>query len=154
MVSTFSLTGALCSGIPGCMYGLFTDDFSFFAVAAASLALALVFAMAPPSSANTIKVGIVDCYSGPPSTYTNDVRDAFKMEAEKINAGGGILGRQIEVLTRDSKFKVDLGLAAAKELILREEVDILMGTINSSLALAISDLAKKETSNVRSCVAS
>ncbi len=55
-----------------------------------------------------------------------------------------MLGQQIEFVTRDSKFKVDLGLAAAKELVLREEVDILMGTINSSLALAISDLAKKE----------
>lgn len=95
-------------------------------------------------AAKAIKVGIVDCYSGPASTYTNDVRDAFKLATDKINAGGGVLGRNIEFVTRDSKFKVDLGLSAAKELILREEVDILMGTINSSLALAISNLAKKE----------
>ena len=94
--------------------------------------------------AETIKVGIVDCYSGPPSTYTNDVRDAFKLAVENINAQGGVLGRTIEFVTRDSKFKVDLGLAAAKELILRENVDILMGTINSSLALAISDMVRKE----------
>jgi hypothetical protein len=47
-------------------------------------------------------------------------------------------------LTRDSKFKVDIGLSAAKELIYRENVDILMGTINSALALAISDMCKKE----------
>ncbi|MFZ0130905.1 MAG: ABC transporter substrate-binding protein, partial [Desulfobacterales bacterium] len=81
-----------------------------------------------------IKVGIVDCYTGPASTYTNDVRDAFKLAADKINASGGVMGRNIEFVTRDSKFKVDLGLAAAKELILRENVDILMGTINSALA--------------------
>jgi branched-chain amino acid transport system substrate-binding protein len=72
------------------------------------------------------------------------VRDAFKMEVDKINAAGGILGRKIEVLTRDSKFKVDIGLSAAKELIYRENVDVLMGTINSALALAISDMCKKE----------
>ncbi|MBW2585131.1 MAG: ABC transporter substrate-binding protein, partial [Deltaproteobacteria bacterium] len=53
-------------------------------------------------------------------------------------------GRKIEVLTRDSKFKVDLGLSAAKELIYRENVDIMMGTINSALALAISNICKKE----------
>jgi len=47
-------------------------------------------------------------------------------------------------LTRDSKFKVDLGLSAAKELIYKENVDVLMGTINSALALAISDMCKKE----------
>lgn len=95
-------------------------------------------------AAKAIMVGIVDCYSGPPSTYTNDVRDAFKLATDKVNAKGGVLGRKIEFVTRDSKFKVDLGLSAAKELIMRKNVDILMGTINSSLALAISDLCKAE----------
>lgn len=95
-------------------------------------------------AAKTLKIGIVDCYSGPASTYTNDVRDAFKLEAEKINAAGGVCGRKIEIFTRDSKFKVDIGLAAAKELLYRKNVDILMGTINSALSLAISDMCKKE----------
>ncbi len=94
-------------------------------------------------AAKALKIGIVDCYSGPPSTYTNDVRDAFKLAVDKINASGA-LGRKIEFVTRDSKFKVDIGLSAAKELIMRENVDIMMGTINSGLALAISDLCKKE----------
>ncbi len=106
--------------------------------------LMLVSAGGAVHAAKVIKVGIVDCYSGPASTYTNDVRDAFKLATDKINAKGGILGRKIEFVTRDSKFKVDIGLSAAKELIMRAEVDILMGTINSSLALAISDLCKKE----------
>ncbi len=96
------------------------------------------------ADAKTLKVGIVDCYSGPPSTYTNDVRDAFNLAVQKQNEKGGILGRKIEVMTRDSKFKVDVGLSAAKELIMRKDVDIMMGTINSALALAISDLCKKE----------
>jgi branched-chain amino acid transport system substrate-binding protein len=111
-----------------------------------SLALVLVFSPMVNSAqaAKAIKIGIVDCYSGPPATYTNDVRDAFKLEVDKINATGGILGRKIDFTTRDSKFKVDIGLSAAKELIYRENVDILMGTINSALALAISDLVKKE----------
>lgn len=106
--------------------------------------IALVFTGLTANAAKTIKIGIVDCYSGPPSTYTNDVRDAFKLATDKVNAAGGVLERKIEFVTRDSKFKVDIGLSAAKELIMREEVDILMGTINSSLALAISDLARKE----------
>ena len=111
-----------------------------------SLVLALFFSPMVNSAqaAKSIKIGIVDCYSGPPATYTNDVRDAFKLEVDKINAAGGILGRKIVFTTRDSKFKVDIGLSAAKELIYRENVDILMGTINSALALAISDLVKKE----------
>ena len=115
--------------------------FAWFCV---TLAMALVLITAPAQAAKAIKIGIVDCYSGPPAAYTNDVRDAFKLEVDKINAAGGILGRKIDVLTRDSKFKVDLGLSAAKELIYRENVDIMMGTINSALALAISDMCKKE----------
>ncbi|CAB5084317.1 hypothetical protein D3OALGA1CA_4130 [Olavius algarvensis associated proteobacterium Delta 3] len=103
-----------------------------------------VLSATPALAKKPIKVGIVDCYSGPPSTYTNDVRDAFKMEIDKINAAGGVLGREITFVTRDSKFKVDIGLSAAKELIMRERVDILMGTINSALALAVSDLCRKE----------
>src|SRR5512136_705181 len=94
--------------------------------------------------ANTIKVGIVDTYSGPPATMSQDILDAFKMVVNEINAKGGVLGKKIEFVTRDEKFKPDIGLAMAKELVLKEEVDILMGTINSATALAVSDFAKTE----------
>ena len=95
-------------------------------------------------AANTIKVGIVDTYTGPATTFTNDVLDGFKLAVERINAQGGVLGKKIEYTTRDEKFKPDIGLAMAKELILKEKVDILMGTINSATTLAISDFVKKE----------
>ncbi|MDZ7760746.1 MAG: ABC transporter substrate-binding protein [Desulfovermiculus sp.] len=108
------------------------------------LFLAGLLLATPVWADDTIKVGIVDCYSGPPSTYTIDVRDAFIQEVEKVNSQGGVLGKKIEYTTRDSKFQVSTGLSAAKELIMRQDVDILMGTINSALALAISDLAKAE----------
>ncbi len=99
---------------------------------------------APAMAAGEIKVGIIDSYSGPPSTYTNDVLDGFKLAVDKINSKGGVLGKKITYVTRDDKFKVDLALSAAKELIMRENVDLLVGTINSAVALAVSDLAKKE----------
>jgi branched-chain amino acid transport system substrate-binding protein len=89
-------------------------------------------------------VGIVDTYTGPATTFTNDVLDGFKLAVTKINAQGGVLGKKIEYTTRDEKFKPDIGLAMAKELILKEKVDILMGTINSATTLAISDFVKKE----------
>jgi branched-chain amino acid transport system substrate-binding protein len=94
--------------------------------------------------AGTIKVGIIDTYTGPATAYTFDVLDGFKMTINKVNAKGGVLGKKIEFVTRDEKFKPDIGLAMAKELVLKENVDILMGTINSATALAVSDFAKKE----------
>ena len=91
-----------------------------------------------------IKVGIIDTYSGPPTTYTYDVRDAFKLAVDEMNAKGGVLGRKIEFTTRDDKFKVDICLSMAKELIMMEKVDILMGTINSAGTLAVSEYCKAE----------
>ena len=95
-------------------------------------------------AANTIKVGIVDTYSGPAGVFGVDMRDGFKMGVDAINAKGGVVGRKIEFVSRDEKFKPDIALSMAKELVMKEKVDILMGTISSASALAISDFAKKE----------
>jgi branched-chain amino acid transport system substrate-binding protein len=89
------------------------------------------------AQAKNIKVGIIDCYSGPPAMFGNDALNGFKMALKDINREG-VLGNKIVFLTRDTKFKVDLALNMAKELVLREDVDILVGTINSGAALAVS----------------
>jgi len=111
---------------------------------AVALFTILVMVLPAQSPARPIKVGIIDCYSGPATTFTYDVRDAFKCAIDEVNAKGGVLGRKIEFTTRDTKFKVDLGISVAKELIMRENVDILMGTISSSVALAVSQIVKNE----------
>jgi branched-chain amino acid transport system substrate-binding protein len=96
------------------------------------------------AQARNIKVGVIDCYSGPPAVFGKDALNGFKLALKEINANG-VLGNKIEFSTRDSKFKVDLGLNFAKELVMRENVDVLVGTINSGAALAISEaVAKKE----------
>jgi len=117
--------------------------YSFFALASVLL-LSVLCVCSVSQAANTIKVGIVDTYTGPATTFTNDVLDGFKLAVQKINASGGVLGKKIEFTTRDEKFKPDIGLAMAKELVLKEKVDILMGTINSATTLAISDFVRKE----------
>jgi branched-chain amino acid transport system substrate-binding protein len=106
--------------------------------------LLLLFSPGTSAAQGPIKVGIVDTYTGPATTYTYDVRDAFKLAIDEVNAKGGVVGRKIEFTTRDDKFKVDLALSAAKELVMNEKVDILMGTINSAGALAVSEYCKTE----------
>ena len=115
-----------------------------FALTTALLAALLLLYPAGAKAEPPIKVGIIDTYTGPPTTYTYDVRDAFKLAVDELNAKGGILGRKVEFTTRDDKFKVDIGLSMAKELVMNEKVDILMGTINSAGALAISEFCKTE----------
>ena len=116
------------------MFGLFT------------VILACMFLVHPVDvkAQAPIKVGIIDTYSGPPTTFTYDVRDAFKLAIDEINAKGGVLKKKIEFTTRDDKFKVDLALSMAKELVMDEKVDILMGTINSAATLAVSEYCKTE----------
>lgn len=90
------------------------------------------------------KIGVVDTYTGPATTYTEDVLDGIKLGAAHVNAKGGILGRKIEILRRDDKFKPDIALEMTKDLVMREKVDIVMGSTNSGGALAMSEFAKKE----------
>ncbi|RLA97918.1 MAG: amino acid ABC transporter substrate-binding protein [Deltaproteobacteria bacterium] len=110
-----------------------------------SVLIGSLLALAPVAWAGgkVIKVGIIDCYSGPPAVYAKDALNGFKLALKEINKKG-VLGRKIVFTTRDTKFKVDIGLSMAKELIMREKVDLLVGTISSSVALAVSDLARKE----------
>jgi branched-chain amino acid transport system substrate-binding protein len=108
------------------------------------LAVTIILHPAGARSQGPIKVGIIDTYSGPATTYTYDVRDAFKLAIDEINAKGGVLKRKIEFTTRDDKFKVDICLSMAKELVMMEKVDILMGTINSAATLAVSEYCKTE----------
>jgi branched-chain amino acid transport system substrate-binding protein len=96
-----------------------------------------------PEIARPIKVGIIDCYSGPPAVFANDALNGFKLALDEINKEG-VLGNKIEFTTRDTKFKVDIGLSMAKELVMRENVDILVGTISSAVAMAVSDFCKGE----------
>ena len=86
-----------------------------------------------PALAKNIQVGIIDCYSGPPAVYGEDALNGFKLALQEINKKG-VLGKKIEFTTRDTKFKVDIALNMAKELVLRRDVDVLVGTINSGAA--------------------
>jgi len=111
---------------------------------ALALLLSLIAGCAKPAPKGPIKVGIATCLSGPPAVFGNQNVNGFKLAVEEVNSKGGVLGRKIEVVTRDTKFKPDIAMSVAKELVMSEKVDVLAGTINSAAALAISDYCKTE----------
>jgi branched-chain amino acid transport system substrate-binding protein len=96
-----------------------------------------------PTIGRPIKVGVVDTYSGPPAVFGNDALNGFKLALNEINREG-VLGAKIEFVTRDEKFSPEIGLSMARELVLQEKVDALVGTINSATSLAISAFAKEQ----------
>jgi branched-chain amino acid transport system substrate-binding protein len=116
---------------------------SWLVLAAAAICVATMLVPGAVEARN-IKVGIIDTYSGPAAVFGNDALNGFKMALDEINKQG-VLGGKIEIVTRDDKFKVDIGLNMAKEVVLKENVDILVGVVNSGVAMAVSDaVAKKE----------
>jgi branched-chain amino acid transport system substrate-binding protein len=109
-------------------------------------AIAFQFAVVPSTgnAAKALKIGIIDAYSGGAAPMCIDNLNGFKMAINAVNAKGGVNGTKIEFLTRDDKFKPDISLAMAKELVMKEHVDMLLGTISSASTLAVSDFARKE----------
>jgi len=97
-----------------------------------------------PAPAEPIKIGVATCYAGPPGIYGQEATNGFELAVNEINAAGGVLGTTIEFTTRDTKFDPAVALTAVKELIMAEQVDIVVGGINSAAALAMSDYCKGE----------
>jgi branched-chain amino acid transport system substrate-binding protein len=92
---------------------------------------------------NTIKIGYPMPLSGPTSVYGVPITKGAEMAVQEINAKGGVLGRQLELLERDSKASADEAVRLSRELIIKNNVDFLVGTLTSAEAPAVSTIAKE-----------
>jgi ABC-type branched-subunit amino acid transport system substrate-binding protein len=86
---------------------------------------------------SSIKVGVITDQSGPLSFLGIANANVARMVIDEINAGGGLLGRRIELVLEDSA--TDDGVAAAKaaKLVQLDKVDVVLGGIYSSTRQAI-----------------
>ena len=108
------------------------------------LALAAALVVPPASEAQKpIKVGMPMPLSGPPALFGDPATKGAQMFVDEINAKGGVLGRKLELLTRDSKADANEAVRVARELILKENVDFLVGTLTSAEGPAVSVVAKE-----------
>ena len=73
-----------------------------------------------------------------------DLPGAMNMAVDEINAGGGVLGRKLEVLYRDDNFSPADAARLANELVLNQKVDLLAGTFLSPIALAVANYANQK----------
>jgi branched-chain amino acid transport system substrate-binding protein len=89
------------------------------------------------SSQETIKIGVIYDFAGPCHMYSDVGVKGIKMAVEEINAKGGILGKKVEYIVRDTEAKVDVAVREVKDLILREKVNFLIGPCSSGTALAM-----------------
>lgn len=92
---------------------------------------------------DTIKIGFPMILSGAGAQFGQPILKGAQMYADEINAKGGLLGRKIEILPRDTKSRPDEAVRVARELVTREEVDFLVGTFTSGEGPAVSEIAKE-----------
>jgi branched-chain amino acid transport system substrate-binding protein len=109
-----------------------------------TILLALVLAMPLAASAQKpIKVGFPMILSGPGALFGEPASKGAQMYVDEINAKGGVLGRKLELLPRDTKGNADEAVRVSRELILKENVDFLVGTLTSAEGPAVSVVAKE-----------
>ena len=97
----------------------------------------------PAIAQNTIKVGVPMPLSGPAALYGEPAVKGARMFVDEINAAGGVLGKKIELVVRDSKASADEAVRVSRELILKEDVQFLVGTLTSAEGPAVSTIAKE-----------
>ena len=81
------------------------------------LILLAALSLAVPLAADAqkpIKVGMPMPLSGPPALFGEPALKGAQMYVEEINAKGGVLGRKIELMSRDSKARRQRGGAASR----------------------------------------
>jgi len=87
-------------------------------------------------AADPIRIGVSGPFTGGSSPMGVSMRDGVKLAVSEINAKGGVLGRQIELVERDDEAKNERGVQIAQELINKEKVVATVGFINTGVSLA------------------
>jgi branched-chain amino acid transport system substrate-binding protein len=113
-------------------------------LALTALTGALAAALCQPSLAQqTIKIGELNSYKAQPA-FLAPYKKGWELAIEEINAKGGVLGKKLEVISRDDGANPGDAVRVADELVTREGVNIIAGTFLSHIGLAVTEFAGKK----------
>jgi branched-chain amino acid transport system substrate-binding protein len=92
------------------------------------------------SASAPILIGEINSYTAQPA-FTLPYRNGWQLAVEQLNAAGGVLGRKLEVVSRDDAGRPQDAVRIAGELVNDAKVNVLAGTFLSNIGLAVSDFA-------------
>ncbi len=92
---------------------------------------------------DTIKIGEINSYKAQPA-FTDPYKKGWELGVEEVNAAGGVLGKKLEVVSRDDNANPGDAVRVAEELVSREGVSLICGTFLSNIGLAVTDFAKQK----------
>lgn len=102
----------------------------------------------PSGSATTvggdpIKVALITDSAGSTSLFGVANINGARLAVDELNTAGGVLGRPVELIVRDSKSKPDVGVQLARDAILADGVSAIFGPVSSAVAAAMTEVAKE-----------
>jgi branched-chain amino acid transport system substrate-binding protein len=103
----------------------------------------MLFAQCTASAQDTIKIGELNSYKAQPA-FLEPYKKGWELAIEEINGKGGVLGKKLEVVSRDDGGNPGDAVRVANELVTREGASLLVGTFLSHIGLAVTDFAGKE----------
>jgi branched-chain amino acid transport system substrate-binding protein len=103
---------------------------------------------APASSASVgdkspLKIGFIGGISGTTALNAQSALDGLKLGVDKVNAAGGVNGRQIEIVTADDQGTPSGGVNAVTKLVSQDKVQAIFGPDLSSITLAVMEIPAK-----------
>jgi branched-chain amino acid transport system substrate-binding protein len=105
------------------------------------LLLLTILLFALPAFAQ-IKIGAVSCISGPLSTFgISSIRGA-RMAVDEVNAAGGVIGQQLELIVDDNGSKAGETARIVRKFLSEDRVVAILGDLTSSATLEGAPLAQ------------
>ena len=111
--------------------------------AALSAATGLGFPFISRAQAKPLKVGVPTILSGRVAQLGISSRNALTLEADKFNAAGGLGGRMIEIIARDSKGKPEEAANNTRQLVNSEGCEIIISAESSAGAFAVQEVIRE-----------
>ena len=113
------------------------------ATSALTAAAGLGFPFVSRAQNKPIRIGVPTILSGRVAQLGISSRNALQMEVDKFNAAGGLGGRKIEILTRDSKGKPDEAANNTRQLINGDDCEIIISAESSAGAFAVQEVIRE-----------
>ena len=108
-----------------------------------AIVLVLFVASASAAHAQAVKIGTATDLTGLGALIAKAGVTGMEIAVEDLNKKGGLLGRKVELIVRDSKLRPEIGARELKELILNEKIELAIGPVSSGVGLAMSEVAKE-----------
>jgi len=122
------------------------------ALASGAAVLATTIAKPAIAAKDPIQVGYLPALTGPSSSTGVGINRGIQLAVQEINAAGGIDGRQLELITRDTQSDPTKAVNGAAELTRGQKVSCVFGPVNSGESLAVVPLlARTNTPQIHPC---